>query len=111
VYRPESVKKLTRKELVDMIKNTAKALKCDPHYYSTHSLRIGGTTTLATAGASVDLINRIGRWSHSADTQRVYNINLKDDHNALSFLPLEYGFDAADTDLLSLQPQVTSARI
>jgi hypothetical protein len=42
--------------------NTAYDLDLDPKPYTTHSLRVGGTTDLARAGYPAHFIESMGRW-------------------------------------------------
>eukprot|EP00808_Paulinella_micropora_P003978 g9302.t1 len=60
---------LSYKWLQKVLRSLVKAVGLDPSLYSSHSLRIGGATSLAMAGESADAIKHIGT-STSSDDQR-----------------------------------------
>ncbi|OWZ05007.1 hypothetical protein PHMEG_00022983, partial [Phytophthora megakarya] len=53
---------LTVQSVVQVIKSTARRIGVPAAKYSSHSIRIGGATALASAGASKIAIKFIGRW-------------------------------------------------
>ena len=56
----------------DSIKRTATELRCEPGDYATHSLRIGGVTTLFCAGVDHEEVRRFGRWASDCWHRYVY---------------------------------------
>jgi site-specific recombinase XerC len=54
---------LTRARLQRVLKLGIKAAGYDPKHWSTHSLRIGGASTLAAQGWPAETIMLLGRWS------------------------------------------------
>ncbi len=53
------------------IKRLAQSFNLDPSRFSTHSLRIGGATTLAAAGCQDSIIKLSGRWKSSVFLQYI----------------------------------------
>jgi hypothetical protein len=53
---------VTTQKLNQIIRQTAELNHLDPNHFSSRSLRVGGTTTLASANASSALIAKIGGW-------------------------------------------------
>jgi hypothetical protein len=53
---------ITSEEVARTIKTSARSMGLDPGRFSTHSVRIGGATTLLNAGADRLVIKLLGRW-------------------------------------------------
>jgi integrase len=65
---------LTRKDITRRIKLYAVRLGLDPEAFSSHSLRAGGATSSALAGADGAAIQRRGRWRSPAMAARYVRI-------------------------------------
>ena len=63
-------KALTPRQFLEGVNDFARAAGQDPKKFSKHSLRIGGATDLADAGASPLLLQAKGRWS--GELGRIY---------------------------------------
>ena len=61
---------LTREKLVSTLKELLQELGMEASHFSTHSFRIGATTTAARIGIPDSLIQQLGRWS--SDVYRRY---------------------------------------
>ena len=57
---------LTREKLAFTLKELLQDLGMEPSHFSTHSFRIGATTTAARMGIQDSLIQQLGRWSSDA---------------------------------------------
>jgi len=64
--------KLQRKKVVEQLKSVATQCGFDEVFFSSHSLRIGGATTMACAGSLRDRIKRIAGWAASSDCDLLY---------------------------------------
>jgi hypothetical protein len=72
-YRHGAYQKcLTRKLLAEHIKTLARHFQLDARHFSTHSMRIGAATDLATRGASKSQIDASISWSTKASTSLRY---------------------------------------
>jgi len=63
---------LQRKDLINELKAVAKFFNLEQIFFSSHCFRIGGATTMASAGASRDRIKRIAAWLSSSDCDLIY---------------------------------------
>jgi hypothetical protein len=61
---------LTRADIDAIVKAVAIRFGRSPAEFSTHSVRIGGATTLATAGASLPTLLSWGRWQSTESMAR-----------------------------------------
>ena len=52
--------------------------------FSSHSLRIGGATSLISSGASRDSVKRVGGWADGSNCDNIYYANTALDAGALS---------------------------
>ena len=57
---------LTRLRLLKRLHRQLKQAGYQPHWYNTHSFRIGGATSAAEAGVSQATIQQLGRWRSQA---------------------------------------------
>jgi len=57
---------LTRLRLLKHLRRQLKQAGYQPHWYNTHSFRIGGATSAAEAGVSQATIQQLGRWCNQA---------------------------------------------
>ena len=72
--------------VVQMLKALARDMGFNPADYSTHSIRIGGTTTLLNSGAPSLVIKLLGRWL--SDCYQSYPVLLAKGSQGISKLML-----------------------
>jgi hypothetical protein len=81
-------KKLTRRMVSQALKITAQAHGLNALAFASHSLRIGGSTSLKAKGASRKVIKRIAGatagWSEESAADEIYQLGTELDDNALS---------------------------
>ena len=65
-FRFEDGSPLTRRVLSTVLKNVLPAIHCNPHYFNTHSFRIGRATDMSREGFSTTQIAAAGRWKSDA---------------------------------------------
>jgi hypothetical protein len=80
-------KLLIAKEITNALRCMAVAKGMNPKRFSSHSLRIGGVTTMMAAGSNRDMIRRVGGFSSTSNCDAIYDRNTKKDHGALSTIP------------------------
>jgi site-specific recombinase XerC len=70
LFMEEDGSMVTRTDIARAVKRAASACGQDPKRYSTHSLRVGAATTLATNGATPEMLRTWGRWTSEACVAR-----------------------------------------
>jgi hypothetical protein len=107
---------LQRKSLVDELKRVARFFGLDEVFFSSHCFRIGGATTMASAGAPRDRIKRIADWLSSSDCDLIYEqfngldggvLSIVDESGPLSeseTLERLYGKILSSRDVFFMQP-------
>ncbi|EGZ18503.1 hypothetical protein PHYSODRAFT_332284 [Phytophthora sojae] len=61
---------ISARQVANTVQDAARRIGCDPHEYSTHSLRSGGATHMYHAGVDALIIRFYGRWA--SDTFNIY---------------------------------------
>ena len=83
-------KRLTRRMISSALKIAAAAFGMDAVAFASHSLRIGGATSLKAKGGSRDTIKRIAGstagWSQNSCADEIYQLGTEFDDNVLSRL-------------------------
>ena len=82
-YAPRK-KNLTASMVGDLLKEFGEKCGIERNRVSTHSLRIGGATSLRESGVNRDMIKRIGGWADGSNVDERYSRTTASDRGALS---------------------------
>lgn len=105
---------MTSKMMCDAVNTVAGLCGMDPSKYKSHSFRLGGATTLATAGASAHVIQAIGRWTSYA-YQLYISTSVGEMHEAsfaaAAHVSASSGFDVDKATGMMLIPALARQRL
>ena len=82
---------LTNKMVSEALKTMAAVFGFDVCFFTTHSLRIGGATTMLALGVSTRDVEKTGGWANPVTLQRVYDQNTCHDLGTLSVIDASIG--------------------
>ena len=75
---------LTNKMVSEALKTMATAFGFEVCFFTTHSLRIGGATTMMALGVDTRVVGKTGGWANDETLTRVYDKNTCHDQGTLS---------------------------
>jgi len=85
-------KSLTREMINTTLKGLARKMGLDgvEFAFSSHSLRIGGATSIMAAGESRTSVKRAGGWARTSSCDEIYELNTPADRGALSITSSQF---------------------
>jgi hypothetical protein len=87
-YKSGRRKLLTTQMVSIALKLMASTFGFDSAYFASHSLRIGGMTTMIASGVDRNKAKKIGGWSESSSCDQIYDRNTPNDKGTLSIKSL-----------------------
>eukprot|EP01041_Mallomonas_annulata_P009462 gene9462-19654_t len=93
---------LTDREVSHFVKHLAKSNGLPDRGFSSHSLRVGGASTMNTNGVDLETINQAGRWSAKSLAAIKYRNPTVRSTGALSGNPLQNSVESNFQDILRL---------
>jgi hypothetical protein len=94
-------RKLLTTQMVSIaLKLTASAFGFDSTYFASHSLRIGGMTTMIASGVDRNVARKVGGWSETSNCDQIYDRNTTGNRGTLSVNPQTNIFSSSDVKRL-----------
>jgi hypothetical protein len=96
-YKHNDRRKLLTSRMISIaIKLVAKAFGFDSTFFASHSLRIGGMTTLIASGADRNVVRKIGGWSETSSCDLIYDRNTPTDRGTMAIESTKLNLSSSD---------------